>query len=295
VAAGAGINLQNCIHNRKFNLKAVLFYDFSLLFRCFEDPFMKNTGLSHPLAAARAAAMLEAELQALKLAVHVSSDMKAFDVTKQRVRGIPVAPMHHHDVGVFQRERAFWMYLTDESGETVGLQAFRYDEVDTHLADWCVNYMIGVYMRQNEVLVPSFPKPPEGSFSEKLTGKLVYHGEIWITKNIKNRKVFEVFVRLGLILAVIKWRPDAIWGLASAQMAGHGHFTRVGYTILERGFLRWQWASEGIDPVEYLVAAELSSLEAMIDEMMSTEAESAPVPAQKPPARVSVQPANQAG
>jgi hypothetical protein len=97
--------------------------------------------------------------------------------------------------------------------------------------------------------------------------------------------VFEHFVRLGLITAVIKWRPDAIWGLASAQMAGHGHFTRVGYTILERGFLRWQWASEGIDPVEYLVAVELPSLEGMINEMLATEAECKPVQVPTQPAR----------
>jgi hypothetical protein len=247
---------------------------------------MKNVGLTQPLAAARAATLLEDELKSLKLQVHISSDMRAFDEAKQDARDHCVAPMHHYATGVFERERAFWMHLTDEAGDVVGLQAFRFDQIDTHLADWCVNYMIGVYMRRQEMLVPSFAKPPDGSVAERLTGKLVYHGEIWISKSVKSRKVFEIFVRLGLILAVIKWRPDAIWGLASAQMASHGHFTRVGYTILERGFLRWQWATEGIDPVEYLVAAELPSLEAMINEMLATEAEfvQAPVPRQSAPA-----------
>jgi hypothetical protein len=244
---------------------------------------MKNAGLMHPLSAAQAASMLEDELRAAKLRVHVSSDMAAFDRAKQKARGMCVAPMHHFEVGVFDHERAFWMYLTDEANEIVGLQAFRYDEIDTHLADWCVNYMIGVYMRRQELMVPSFPKPPAGSVSERLTGKLVYHGEIWIAKTIKNRKVFEHFVRLGLVLSVIKWRPQAIWGLASAQMAGHGHFTRVGYTILERGFLRWQWASDDIDPVEYLVAVELQSLESMIEEMVVTKAEYQQGQAEKPP------------
>jgi hypothetical protein len=232
---------------------------------------MRNAGLLQPLAAARAATMLETELNALKLKVHISNDMVALDSVKRQVRNIPVAPMHHHAVGVFSRERAFWMSITDQAGEVVGLQAFRFDELDTHLADWCLNYMIGVYMRQNELMVPAFSKPPEGSIAERLTGKLVYHGELWMAKQLKSRRAFEVFSRLGLVLSVIKWRPDAIWGLASAQMAGHGHLTRVGYTILERGFLRWQWASEGIDPSEYLVAAELASLENMIEEMTATE------------------------
>jgi hypothetical protein len=242
---------------------------------------MGAMGLEQPMLAARAAVQLESELASLGLTTHVSSDMKAFNDAKMKARGIPVAPMHHFEVGVFDRERAFWMYLTDATGECVGLQAFRYDEIDTHLADWCVTYMIGAYMRRGEMLVPSHAQPPKSSISERLTGKLVYHGEIWIEKQIKNRKVFEHFVRLGLILALIKWRPDAIWGLASAQMAGHGHFTRVGYTILERGFLRWQWASDGIDPIEYLVATERHALEAMIDEMAATTTGYQPVQGQK--------------
>ncbi len=140
--------------------------------------------------------------------------------------------MHYYETAVFTNERAMWTSITNTAGETVGLQAFRCDEIDTNLADWCVTYMIGVYMRRQELMVPTHALPPAGSIAERLTGRLVYHGEIWIDKQIKNRKVFELFVRLGLVLALIKWRPEAIWGLASAQMAGHGHFTRVGYPVL---------------------------------------------------------------
>ena len=234
---------------------------------------MKKSGLSHPLDAARAASLLEAELKTLKINAHASSDMAAFNAAKLKLRGSLPSPMHDHEVCVFDRERAFWMYLTDEAGEMVGLQAFRFDEIDTSLADWCVTYMIGVYMRRQELMVPSHTKPPAGSFSERLTGKLVYHGEIWIDKHIKNRKVFEHFVKLGLILALIKWQPDAIWGLATNQMANNGHFTRVGYSILERGFLRWQWSTDSIGPMEYLVASEMQSLENLVAEMTSQEAE----------------------
>ncbi len=234
---------------------------------------MKKAGLSHPLDAARASGLLEAELKSLKINVQASSDMAAFNAAKLKLRGSLPSPMHDHEVCVFDRERAFWMYLTDETGEMVGLQAFRFDEIDTSLADWCVTYMIGVYMRRQELMVPSHAKPPAGSFSERLTGKLVYHGEIWVDKQIKNRKVFEHFVKLGLILALIKWQPDAIWGLATNQMANHGHFTRVGYSILERGFLRWQWSTDSIGPMEYLVASEKQSLENLVAEMTSPEAE----------------------
>lgn len=239
---------------------------------------MKKSGLPNPLGAARVSVMLANELAEAGYTYHTSSDMKAFNDMKLKCRGIPVAPMHYYETAVFTNERAMWTSITNAAGETVGLQAFRCDEIDTNLADWCVTYMIGVYMRRQELMVPTHALPPAGSIAERLTGRLVYHGEIWIDKQIKNRKVFELFVRLGLILALIKWRPEAIWGLASAQMAGHGHFTRVGYPVLERGFLRWQWASEGVDPVEYLVAVERSSLEAMVEEILSTGALCQPGP-----------------
>lgn len=239
---------------------------------------MKKSGLPNPLGAARVSVMLANELAEAGFTYHTSSDMKAFNDMKLKCRGIPVAPMHYYETAVLTNERAMWTSITNAAGETVGLQAFRCDEIDTNLADWCVTYMIGVYMRRQELMVPTHALPPAGSIAERLTGRLVYHGEIWIDKQIKNRKVFELFVRLGLILALIKWRPEAIWGLASAQMAGHGHFTRVGYPVLERGFLRWQWASEGVDPVEYLVAVERSSLEAMVEEILSTGALCQPGP-----------------
>jgi hypothetical protein len=210
------------------------------------------------------------ELEKLGYKACVDIDMQQMHVVKKRVRGAPVAPMHDPDVCDFRANRAFWMSLQTPDGATVGLQAFRLDSIQTSLADWCASYMIGVYMLRNELMVPSHTRPPRDSVSERLRGQLVYHGEIWVDKAVRNRRVFEAFTRLGLILSMIKWNPDAIWGLANAQMAGHGHVGRIGYTTIERGFLRWEWASDGIDPVEYLCVIDRASLEAMIEEMNPT-------------------------
>ena len=60
-------------------------------------------------------------------------------------------------------------------------------------------------------------------------------------------------------------------------MAKHGHVGRIGYTILERGFLRWTWASEGIDPVEYLAVIEKLAVEQMVEEMLSANMPTQPL------------------
>jgi hypothetical protein len=233
---------------------------------------MRQAGVSNPLAVARAAATLELELQSFGLTVDVNSDMVAFNEAKKLSRGFEVAPMHHHEVGVFANERAHWVSLKDGKGKIVGLQAFRCDEIDTNLADWCVTYMIGAYMRRQELLVPSHAKPARGSISERLSGKLAYHGELWIDKAHRNRDVIEHFVRIALILTYIKWQPDAIWALAGARIVERGHLSRSGYNALEPGFLRWQLVSDGIDPFEYLYVVEKNALESMVEVWASKEA-----------------------
>jgi hypothetical protein len=237
---------------------------------------MRNKGLHNPLGISKLCNKLETQLLAGGYTIALSSDFKHLDKLKQELRQTRIAPMHDDDVCDFSLERAFWMRLIDNAGETVGIQAYRCDYVDTSLADWLPNYMIGVYMRRKEVLMPSHPTPPRSSVSWRLRGNLVYEGELWLAKAVKARNVFDAFTRLGMLLSVIKWNPDAIWGLASEQMARHGHVGRIGYTILERGFLRWQWASKDIDPVEYLAVIDHVAIEQMVEEMLTTEAEYQP-------------------
>jgi hypothetical protein len=207
------------------------------------------------MGVARLCAQLEANIEKLGFTVIVNSDMAALNSVVRRARGRAVAPMHNSDVCDFSNERAFWMGLEDKMGQVMALQAFRCDHVETSLADWCAPYMIGVYMRCQELMIPE-----------------LYHGELWLDKQTRNRKLFEDFTRLGVLLVMLKWNPDALWALTGEQMAKHGHINRIGYTNVERGFLRWEWSSSGVDPVEYLATLEKSGLEQMVDEALATEA-----------------------
>lgn len=216
--------------------------------------------------------ILENELAETGFNVSVSEDMAALHDVKRVARGSVVGPMHDHKVAVLDGGRAFWMKISDSgTGNIVGLQSYRCDYVDTHLADWCMNYMIGVYMRRQELMVPSHVNPPAGSVSLRLKGNLVYHGECWVSPGVKNRKVMENFVRLGTVLSHLKWNPEAIWALVSGQVARNGFHVRSGYVTVERGFLRWTWASDGIDPTEYLITLERPSIAALIEEYLTTE------------------------
>ena len=237
---------------------------------------MNNKGLHNPLGIARLCAKLEEKLAAAGYSVELSSDFILLDKTKQELRQAKVGPMHDAEVCDFSNERAFWMRLVDDKGKTVGTQAYRCDYVDTSLADWLPNYMIGVYMRRAEVMMPSHPKPPRGSISWRLRGRLVYEGELWLAPSAKGKNVFDSFTRLGMLLCIVKWNPDAIYALTSEKMANHGHLIRIGFSNIERGTLRWEWASKDVEPVEYLAVVERNGLEQTIEEMLVTRVESLP-------------------
>ena len=240
---------------------------------------MSNLGIKNPLGITRLITSLTDDLLSNGYRISVTSNMQKLDETKKLVRGYRVGPMHDPSVCNFDCERAFWMQLEDCEGVAVGLQAFRFDRIDTSLADWLPNYMIGVYMRRQELMVPSHSNAPMGSVAESLRGHLVYHGELWLAKHVKARNVFDSFTRLGLFLAVLKWNPDAIWALTSEQMARHGHLGRIGYTTIERGVLRWQWASRDVDSVEYLALVDRKAIENIVDEMLTRTVEYQPEPA----------------
>lgn len=230
--------------------------------------------LRNPLGICKTVVRLEQDLADMGFRTNVNGDMAAFAVAKRECRSMEPAPMHDHTVCDFSGDRAFWMGLSDENGKTIGIQAYRCDRMDVNLAEWCTNYMIGVYMRRNELMVPSHARPPDGSIAARLTGTLVYHGELWVDREVKNRRVVELFSRLGSLLVLSKWNPDAIWALTGFHMATRGYASRMGYPYIERGFLRWLWHSDNVEDVEYLAVAERSFLEQIVEE--GEEAEKLP-------------------
>jgi hypothetical protein len=119
-----------------------------------------DAGLRDPLGIARVICDLSCELSELGMRPEFSDDFVALASLKKELRGSPVAPFFDPAINQFGGQRAFWMKLSDGAGKTVGIQAFRLDIIDTSLADWAAAYTIGLYMRRQEVLVPSHASPP---------------------------------------------------------------------------------------------------------------------------------------
>ncbi len=232
---------------------------------------MSELGLEDPLSAARVCAALATEIEQMGYSIIICADSEKLNTIKLEARHERVSPFFDSEVCNLTPDRFFWMKLTSQSGTASALQAYRYDYVDTNLADWGPTLTIGLAMRRQELMVPTNAPPTRNSIAERIRGKLVYHGEFWVDPGARNRKLSEKFSRLGLLLSHIKWNPDAVWSLSSNRMATHGHLNRMGYNYIEKGFLRWQWATDGIDLVEWLNVAERQSIEQMVNEMILSQ------------------------
>jgi hypothetical protein len=75
-----------------------------------------------------------------------------------------------------------------------------------------------------------------------------------------------------MMLAMVKWQPEAIWALTGQSMATRGHMVRMGYGHLEQGFLTWESEPDGAEQVEWIGVALRRHLEFSIAEMSATEA-----------------------
>ena len=157
----------------------------------------------------------------------------------------------------------------DGNDQPVSLQAFRLDIVHPNLAEWALGWMAGLYIKRKELVLPSALQPPAHSRSRLLKGSLVYHGEMWTLRTFKKREWFDLFPKLGMLTAHIKWQPDALWALTGKTFATHGYVARSGYGHQERGFLQWEWEPQGADNIEWLIIAERSHLEFLVADEIS--------------------------
>lgn len=223
-------------------------------------------GLRDPMQLAEICVALKRGVIDKGYSIEISEDFRVFGEMRSRSRGGKVAPFFDPAVNASLDERAFWMAIRDSSNALVCTQAFRLDNAEPTLADWAPGWIMGLYMRRGELLVPRSVSPPIRSVSERVAGPVVYHGELWIDARARARGLLEMVPRLGIFLAMMKWQPQAVWAIIGQSMATRGLITRLGYAHLERGFLQWEFLPEGGDEVEWLAIAESDALEYLLQE-----------------------------
>lgn len=235
----------------------------------------ESRSISDPWHLVHAIDMLFAQGKELGFEFQYSTDFQKLAEMRRLLRDSELSPMFDVKVDRHLPETAFWMSATDSTGEVMGLQAFRLDEAWPNLSEWVLGWMMGLYARRREMIVPRQVQPPAHSMTALISGKVVYLGEFYIGKQGK-RGLTDIFSRLGMFLALIKWQPQTIWALTGTSMATRGHLIRAGFDHIEPSFLTWQWSPEGAEAEEWVALATRRQLEFLISEMTTTKAKYQP-------------------
>lgn len=228
-------------------------------------------GLADPLGAVRAIAALDQDLKERGVTASFSTDFAKFSALRSKLRGgEPVAALFDPEASALTSDKGFWMALATPDGRTLALQAFRADVAEPSLADWALGWVLGIYLKRSELIIPEHVAPPANSVAKRISGVVVYHGELWIEPSFRQKSLMEPFSRMGVLLSYLRWRPSAVWALNSELMALKGQMTRMGYGYMERGFMRWRFMPGSAEASEWLSIADRESLEQLIGEMVLT-------------------------
>lgn len=231
--------------------------------------FSPKSGLADPLRTVAAInSLIEAGTEQ-GYAFNISTDFAELSKQRQLLRNSEVSPMFDCAVNRDIENTGFWMSAANGNGEIIALQAFRLDDVQPNLADWVLGWMMGLYAKRREMIVPRQLHAPDHSLAALVRGKVAYHGELWIEKHAKG--CLKVFPHLGMLLALVKWQPEAIWALTGELMATRGHMIRMGYGHLEQSFLTWEWQPHGAETAEWIGIADRRHLEFSVAELSSRE------------------------
>jgi hypothetical protein len=225
----------------------------------------RNSGVPDPMKTSMVACKLHQLAIEAGVEPFISNSMEEFAEVRNSFRDQAASPMFDPSITAIEG-KAFWLGGRNSEGRIVSLQAYRIDYLDTSLAEWAMGWMSGLYMKRQTLMVPKFIAPPHNSRSARITGRVVYHGEIWIDQELRGKKIFEIMPFYGMTLAYLKWYPDAMWGLISNYMATKGYGTRMRYPHLEHSFLRWSVHPEDVPSNEWLVLAEQTDLDYLMAE-----------------------------
>jgi hypothetical protein len=153
---------------------------------------------------------------------------------------------------------AFWIGAYDNRGNVVSVQAAKVEDLqDRSLAEhW--------QQQQRRIFVDPNPQARFGNEHAHdayfLRGKIVYHGNLWLRRDVRGKGLAEPLTQLGFLVALLKWSPDYLYGLMAATAAEKGFGIRVGYRRFVPRGTHWEMPPGHIRPDDWLVYSTRSDL-----------------------------------
>lgn len=210
-----------------------------------------NDRADDTLKVTTALALLQANIAAAGLSLQESSDFIAFE---QAIKGTEDKYLMEDFSPRFfdlHGATAFWIGAYDRHGKLVSVQAAKVEKLkDRCLAD---------HWQQQQRRMFADPNPQARFGSEhahdawSMRGTIVYHGNLWLHRDLRGKGLAEPLTQLGFLLSLLKWSPDYLYGLMAAAAAQRGFGIRVGYRRFVPRGTHWEIAPGHIRADDWLV------------------------------------------
>lgn len=195
------------------------------------------------IAACRFISTITDLVESQGISLEVGSDFSDFrEYLKDQPERNPLAPRFDPEINDLNESTAFWILGRSLQGEIVHTQAVRTLDLD--------GMNLAAYLGQQ---FRSFT--PAGFAIDKcrscyrgspgsrvIAGTVCYHGELWLKggpAGLRGAGMTAVLARLALVMSLIKWAPDFVFGFMFPLAACKGLAAREGYMHTEPGTLYW--------------------------------------------------------
>lgn len=156
-------------------------------------------------------------------------------------------------VSKIDHNSGLWIEGTDEHGQVVHLQAFRYDNLgDINLnAHWQENSQL--YMPAGMPIDISKSVFKTAPASYEITGKVCYHAEFWVSKKRRPNGILRLLSGLGMLTAQTRFSPKFIYGFSPIKHCNRGLSVQYGYPHIHPWAPRWHITGEEHPYDEYFI------------------------------------------
>jgi hypothetical protein len=89
--------------------------------------------------------------------------------------------------------------------------------------------------------------------SHEITGRVCYHGEVWIDPKFRNMRIAATLATFAQLLAVTRFMPDYNYGFIPPHLVKRGYPARIGYLHLHPWAPSWHVCGREEPYDDYLV------------------------------------------
>lgn len=205
----------------------------------------------------------EARAKAASVTIEMSTDFVELQELVDGLEGRePLSPIFDWRRCRVDAENAFWIRGVNERNECVLLQAARIDDLG--------NKTLAQHIAENRDLIhtPYFKADTKNStfdecfYLERITGRVVYAGETWISPDgpYRGGALASVCSGFAFGLSLLRWRPDYMYGTATHALMVRGIAAKYGYYHQHPKGLRWRRADGEGTVDEWVVWMDLKDL-----------------------------------